>query len=443
VSTSTYNADMGRSSGPQVSLVTRGGGNQFDGSMYWHLPTHGTSSNEYFLKLSQLGAGRESEAPKLDKDIFGGSFGGPIRRNRLFFFGNFETVERAKRVAGGPRRCPPIRSVTACSCIAARRGGLPRRQRAGLLTFSHAVRRAGTGCRRPRSRGSIRSASARAAAASQYFSQYPSPNEPGLDGRTSWTTASRRRSRTIFNTFISRVDYKASESGNHNFFGRFGKQDDTINTAPQFPGRRPAQRVSSTITAFAVGYDSVLSSTNLTNSFRYGVTKIDEENSGRTTATTAFRFISAVRRAGATFTSTRATPMQNIVNDLSWLKGAHTFKVGTNLRFTRIPKERFQSAYLSATVNPSWVAGVGRNNMPGSSFCTAPMCRSAGRGDRRSGGLRRCLAEHPGRAVAATQRANYDRDGTDPSGRPSQRKIASDEYEFYVQDSWQVRPNLT
>ena len=31
-----------------------------------------------------------TQAPKLDKDIFGGSFGGPIRRNRLFFFGNFE-----------------------------------------------------------------------------------------------------------------------------------------------------------------------------------------------------------------------------------------------------------------------------------------------------------------------------------------------------------------
>ena len=40
VSTSNYNAEMGRSSGPQVSLVTRSGTNQFDGSGYWNVPPH-------------------------------------------------------------------------------------------------------------------------------------------------------------------------------------------------------------------------------------------------------------------------------------------------------------------------------------------------------------------------------------------------------------------
>ena len=95
VSTSNYNAEMGRSSGPQVSLVTRSGTNQFDGSGYWTLRRTSTSSNEYFLKLSQLAAGKESEAPKLDKDIFGGSFGGPIRRNKLFFFANVEALNEA------------------------------------------------------------------------------------------------------------------------------------------------------------------------------------------------------------------------------------------------------------------------------------------------------------------------------------------------------------
>src|SRR5688572_16626746 len=84
VSTTNYNAEMGRSSGPQVSLVTRSGTNQFDGSAYWTFRRTATSTNEYFLELSQKAAGQESKAPKLDKDIFGGAFGGPIRRNRLF-----------------------------------------------------------------------------------------------------------------------------------------------------------------------------------------------------------------------------------------------------------------------------------------------------------------------------------------------------------------------
>ena len=90
VSTSNYNAEMGRSSGPQVSLITRSGTNQYDGSGYWKVRRTATSSNEYLLELSQKAAGQENQAPKLDKDIYGGSIGGPISRNRLFFFANLE-----------------------------------------------------------------------------------------------------------------------------------------------------------------------------------------------------------------------------------------------------------------------------------------------------------------------------------------------------------------
>ena len=69
VSTSNYGAEAGRSSGPQVSLVTRSGTNEFNGSGYWLTRRTATSSNEYFLKLSQVLAGSRASAPKLDKDI--------------------------------------------------------------------------------------------------------------------------------------------------------------------------------------------------------------------------------------------------------------------------------------------------------------------------------------------------------------------------------------
>ena len=104
VSTSNYGAEAGRSSGPQVSLVTRSGTNQFNGSGYWLARRTDFSSNEYFTKLTQVTAGKESVAPRLDKDIVGGSFGGPIRRNKMFFFGNFEKLKENEREPDRPQR---------------------------------------------------------------------------------------------------------------------------------------------------------------------------------------------------------------------------------------------------------------------------------------------------------------------------------------------------
>ena len=144
-----------------------------------------------------------------------------------------------------------------------------------------------------------------------------------------------------FFNLVSRVDYKAAD--NHSFFARVGKQDDTINTAPQFETLDPLRKRLFNNWGGAVGYDAVLSPT-LTNSFRYGFTKIDENNAGLTNSNyKTFRFISPYDGIGSSFTDTRQTPTQNFVNDLSWFKGAHTMKVGTNIRFTRVPKNRFQS----------------------------------------------------------------------------------------------------
>ena len=114
VSTSNYGADSGRSSGAQVSLVTKSGTNDYHGAANWVQRNTRFSSNDYFLKLSQLQSGEPSVPPKLDKKIFGGSLGGPVKKDRLFFFGNYERLDRGQRVAAccaTSRRC---RCATAC-----------------------------------------------------------------------------------------------------------------------------------------------------------------------------------------------------------------------------------------------------------------------------------------------------------------------------------------
>ncbi len=90
VTTTNYNADQGRSSGAQVSLVTKSGTNNFHGSLYeYHRNTY-TSANDYFVKVAELSSGQPNIPPKLIRNIFGGSLGGPILKNRLFFFVNYE-----------------------------------------------------------------------------------------------------------------------------------------------------------------------------------------------------------------------------------------------------------------------------------------------------------------------------------------------------------------
>jgi hypothetical protein len=444
VSTSNYGAEQGRSSGAQVSLVTRSGSNQYTGSGYYFLRRTATSSNEYFLKLSQLEAGNPSQAPKLDKDIFGGAVGGPIRRNRLFFFGNFEGLRERSEA-------PVVRAVPSdsfrdgilmyqCAVASACPGGTVRG-----FSNSHAIPSGWYGLTPAEIAAIDPLGIGPSRAASEYFGQYPSPNEPGLDGRNIMDFRFAAPIQNDFKTYIGRLDYKMTDS--NSLFGRFNIQDDAINSEPQFPGAGPRSVRQVKNMGFAIGHDAVLSS-SLINSFRYGLTRIDDARVGVTNSPyVTFRFISPFEGFGdtGTFTTTRETPTHNIVNDLSWLKGTHTLKVGTNIRFTRIPRTTNDGAFNNATINPSWVSGIGRTFAPGRSTCTTPGC--AGVPAVATGfqaGYADAWLNILGVISQSRLNANYSPIGEAlPTGDPVVRKYASDEYEFYVQDSWQVHPTLT
>lgn len=440
VSTTNYGAEAGRSSGAQVSLVTRSGTNQYNGSGYWFLRRTQTSANEYFTKLAQVLSDQPSVAPKLDKDIVGAAFGGPVRRNKLFFFGNFEKFKENSE-------SPVVRSVPSASfrdgvimyrCQVA--GSCPGGSVQGF-SASHAVQPGWFGLSPTQVASLDPLGIGPSRAAAQHFSQYPLPNEPGLDGANIMDYRFSAPITNDFNTFIGRVDYRISD--NQSLFGRFNMQDDTINSAPQFPGQTPRSQGLQNNLGFAMGYDRAIGS-SLANSFRYGMTRIDSSTKGLLNSNAvSFRFISDFN--ALTSSSARETPTHNIVNDLSWLRGTHTLKVGTNLRWTRIPSTRDSGSWLSTVINPSWVSGVGQTFRPGGPNCTTPGCTlypavastfRAGFADAWLNSLA-VLSQ-------ANLRANYDKQGNLLAvGNPVSREYASNEYEFYLQDSWRVRSNLT
>ncbi len=440
VSTTNYGSEAGRSSGAQVSLVTRSGTNQFRGSTHWFTRRTATSSNEYFTKLAQILANKPSKAPKLDKNIAGAALGGPIRRNRMFFFGNYEKFKENSEV-------PVVRGVPSasfrdgvlmyrCEVAAACPGG-------SVQGFgaSHSVQAGWFGLTPAQIATLDPLGIGPSLAASQHFKQYPLPNEPGLDGANIMDFRFSAPIRNDFNTTIGRLDYRMGD--NQSLFGRFNVQDDTINSAPQFPGQSSNSVAANKNLGFAVGYDRSVGS-RLVNSFRYGMTRIDSSTKGLLDGNrVSFRFISDFN--ALTASTARETPTHNVVNDLSWLRGNHTFKFGTNLRWTRIPSTRNGGSWLSTSINPSWINGVGQTFRPGGPNCTTPGCTlyPAVAGTFRAGYADAWLNSL---AVLsqANLRANYDKQGNLlPVGQPVSREYASNEYEFYAQDSWRLRPNLT
>ncbi len=84
IKTSVPQAEYGRAMGSTVNMVTRGGTNGYHGSLYEFFRNDWMDANNTFNKRSNVGRG------VLRQNQFGGSFGGPIVRNKHFFFANTE-----------------------------------------------------------------------------------------------------------------------------------------------------------------------------------------------------------------------------------------------------------------------------------------------------------------------------------------------------------------
>src|ERR1700681_4646272 len=113
VTTTNYGADQGQGSGAQVALVTKSGTNAFHGSAYEDLRNTITSANDYLVKQSEQNIGLPNKPLQLNRNIFGVAAGGPLQKDRLFFFANYEGTrereeQRAERVIPTPTLCQGI-----------------------------------------------------------------------------------------------------------------------------------------------------------------------------------------------------------------------------------------------------------------------------------------------------------------------------------------------
>jgi hypothetical protein len=82
--TSTFAPEYGRTPGAQISIVTKSGTNMFHGTAFDYFRNDKLDANDWFANRSALAR------PELRQNDFGGVVGGPIKKDKLFFFGSYE-----------------------------------------------------------------------------------------------------------------------------------------------------------------------------------------------------------------------------------------------------------------------------------------------------------------------------------------------------------------
>ena len=88
VSSNNFDADQGMAGGAATTLVTKSGTNQIHGSAFWFGNTENLNANTLFNNAGGL------PKPDLKKNIYGATLGGPIVKDKLFFFGSWERYSR-------------------------------------------------------------------------------------------------------------------------------------------------------------------------------------------------------------------------------------------------------------------------------------------------------------------------------------------------------------
>ncbi|MCL5742378.1 MAG: TonB-dependent receptor [Acidobacteria bacterium] len=90
VQTNTFDAEFGRFGGAMINVVTKSGTNQYHGSVYEFLRNSAFDANKYFSNMASLGK------PPYRYNQFGGTLGGPVVKNKMFFFANYEGIRTSR-----------------------------------------------------------------------------------------------------------------------------------------------------------------------------------------------------------------------------------------------------------------------------------------------------------------------------------------------------------
>ncbi len=429
VTTTNANADQGRSSGAQIALLTKSGGNQFHGSLYEFNRNTATTANDWFSNKAGL------DRAKLIRNNFGGSLGGPIQKDKLFFFFNYEGFREAKgQVVSSQVPLPTLGQgiVRYFSANGASDPGCPSGTPTGVTCINRQQISQGYLAANKVDPGTNPAALAILASAA---ARYPANDTTQGDGLNTSGIRFNSSAPLRQNTATAKLDYVLNAK--HSLSIRGNYQNDTALGASRFPDTAQVA-----IWAHPRGLsvsDTWAVSPSIVNSFRYGITRDAITTGGDSNQNfTTFRFI--YQPFNFTRNRVRTTPVNNFVDDLTITKGKHTMQMGANIRLISNNRNAFSLSYDTLSTNPSGYQASGdvliQDSQGNNIF--------ANLASRSSQNTRDALAAVIGRFSQYTANLVYDRSGkVQAVGTGVSRTFNTQEYEGYFQDSWRVRRNLT
>lgn len=432
MTTSNSTATAGYSAGAQVAMVTKSGTNHFHGAAYeYNRPTN-TVANDWFNKASQIGSGLPNIPSKYIRNIFGVDLGGPILRNKLYFFANYE----------GQRRAEDQEVIQEVPTALARQGYLLYQgdnANGGVQTVTLSpsqVAALDAGCQVCNTSAYPYGPGADPAALA-YFNQMPLPNGNLLgDGLNQASFSFASPNPQTLNTTIVRFDWTPSAS--QHIFVHGNLQKDTTQNTENFPGQGP-QSIFEDNTKGIIAGDTWVLSPNLVNDLRYGF--IRQGNSTRGIGSgdyVDFRFLATT--TAETRTTILSVPVHNIVDNLNWSRGKNDFQFGVNYRFITQNRSSNVNSFQGASNNPYWLGG---NPPDPSATIGEPPVDTGFNVDY---GI--AYANLMGTIPEVDNIYNYDI--TSPTsgtlmadGAFVNRHFRSQEFEYYLQDVWRPTAALT
>jgi hypothetical protein len=481
VTTSNASAEQGRNSGASISVATRSGTNRFHGTAYDFFRNTALNSNEFFANA--LGTPK----PEIKLNQYGFELGGPIRRNRTFFFGSWQDqkINFAQPVdqvyTGVPLVYTPealsgaYRYFRADPKTAFALNGQTITRNTPLLVdpYTGAVRPGVRTCGSDTDLNCIASYNMFAndpqrigadPVVANLLHAIPAANSYSVgDGLNTagylWNPPVRKRGAT----YMGRVDH--TFDANNTFFARYlqGANNtlggDPNNNRPQlFPGFPPLGEVYRLSKNLAVSYRRVVTP-RIVNELTLGVSRFDLLFT-QGEANPDFLNVAPYSRAQGTAFNNIDSPYRNvprtqrivttpqILDNLSFVRGAHSFKTGFNFRFYRHDDRR--GAPGASTVTPLLtfdrvVRAPSGFNTPAVASTTTAGINSTDSG-RLLGSINDLLGI-PAR-LSQTFLGDLAHDAFLPfrSGDSItlwNQGIRRKQYNFYFQDEWKLRRNVT